>query len=722
MPDIDDLIHTLADLREVLDRRPPLFAQHATGLEVTQAVQYYHAAEHLTDPNDRGKDNAVPLVAYKPAIVRAYVAPPLLETTGTPVGGTLRVERRVSVIGPWKEVVTLAPWLAPTVTPVDDGYDAERRSLWQSLNFRIPAQQFAGYMRLTVTLDDGATRQTTVAAYLVQTLRVRVIRVGYQGPSTANPAPGTTPRALTLAAPTLADAQTTAGLAFRMMPVQQTGSFASAGSLSWTRPLDDARSAPGACSTNWDALLTALGTARDNDGNRADVVYYGLLPGAIPLNVPGCGIGGLGSAAVGDTATFVHEIGHGYGFAHTPSGNAGATDPAYPTYEPYMSASIGEYGTDIQTGTVFSPASSTDYMSYGPNRWMSLYQHQRLIQHDRLAPTWIHDPNPFEKVPVLFDPTYRWWPNPPWNPEEIEKYAVNPMISIRGVIDEEGVVRVDSVARVAATATMQGPRISWSAQLMGGAGGVAAGVVMTRELQHGGDGCGCAPGPLEGNPDELPLRFHAMVPDVEAGSALRIVDRRGDEAWVRRAPGEPVRFAGMSAEIAERSTLQLRWDLTAESTPDVWAQYSADGGETWRGLSVGLADGAADLDLADLPSGPVLVRLLGHDGFATAASEPVELDVPARAPWPAIVYPADGETVAAEVDIEVVGSAVDHGGDPIDDDRLVWELDGEPFARGRIATVRASEGEHTLTLRTLTRPEGVAEVRFHAGRSARDRR
>ncbi len=37
--------------------------------------------------------------------------------------------------------------------------------------------------------------------------------------------------ALNLPAPTLADAQTTAALAFRMMPVQQTGSFASTPTL-----------------------------------------------------------------------------------------------------------------------------------------------------------------------------------------------------------------------------------------------------------------------------------------------------------------------------------------------------------------------------------------------------------------------------------------------------------------------------------------------------------
>ena len=37
------------------------------GVEVTQAIQYYRAAEHLTDPVDRGPDNSLILVAGKAA-------------------------------------------------------------------------------------------------------------------------------------------------------------------------------------------------------------------------------------------------------------------------------------------------------------------------------------------------------------------------------------------------------------------------------------------------------------------------------------------------------------------------------------------------------------------------------------------------------------------------------------------------------------------------------
>jgi hypothetical protein len=578
--------------------------------------------------------------------------------------------------------------------------------LANSLNFRIPASNFVGKMRLTVRFDTGEAVTTTVSAYLVQTLRVRVIQVQYQGPSTSSPAPGTTPTTLNLAAPTLADAQTTAALAFRMMPVQQTGSFASAGVLNWTLPLDDARIAAGACSANWGELLRALRRMRDSDGNRADVVYYGLLPAGIPLNVPGCGTGGLGSAAAGNRATFVHEIGHGYGFQHTPSGNAGATDPNYPVYEPYMSASIGEYGLDIQDSTVYSPATSTDYMSYGPGRWMSLYQHMRLIEHERLAPTWIRDRNPFDDLPILFNPKLRWWPEPPWERDDILKYALNPLISVRGLIDETGKVRVDSVARVTASTVLHGPDINWSAQLIGKSGSVAAGVRMTRVLTHGGGGCSCgcssSTNPVA-NPNQLPLEFHAMIPDAEPGTALRITDHGGKEAWHLSAPKSPVCFESMDAELLDKTKARLTWCLTPDDGFDVWAQYSANEGKSWHGLTVGLCDGTAEVSIADLPAGEVQVRLLAHNGFSTATSKPATIKIPDCAPYPAILYPSHGEVVPANTEFEVLGSAVSQGGFPVDDDYLEWLIDGKPFGRGRTPTLRVKPGSCKLTLRVNTR-------------------
>ena len=46
---------------------------HIDGVEVTQAIQYRSADQHLTDPQYRGPDNSIRLVADKAARVRVYV-------------------------------------------------------------------------------------------------------------------------------------------------------------------------------------------------------------------------------------------------------------------------------------------------------------------------------------------------------------------------------------------------------------------------------------------------------------------------------------------------------------------------------------------------------------------------------------------------------------------------------------------------------------------------
>ena len=46
-----------------------LYRLFLTGVEVTQAIQHYGAAEHLTDTADRGGDNSLRLVVDKPSWV-----------------------------------------------------------------------------------------------------------------------------------------------------------------------------------------------------------------------------------------------------------------------------------------------------------------------------------------------------------------------------------------------------------------------------------------------------------------------------------------------------------------------------------------------------------------------------------------------------------------------------------------------------------------------------
>jgi hypothetical protein len=678
-----------------------LWQLHVHGIEVTQSIQYYRADEHLTDAADRGVDNSVQLVAYKAAYVRVYLRSGLVSSIPN-VTATLEVARRNYAFG-YDVVRTLSPVGSATITAQDSvTYNTERNSLGRTLNFIIPAEDFWGTLRLTarVTGYPGVEGNATVRANLVQTLRIRAILVAYNGPSSANtPGPGQPAiTQLTLPAPTLANLQATASQALAAMPVQATGSFASCGTLNWATPLDDARISAGACSVNWNTLLNWLALLQDNDGNRADVVYYGLLPTGIPLGVPGCGQNGLGAAAVGDQLTLLHEIGHGYGFMHTPCGNTGASDTNYPTYEPYGSASIGEFGLDIRNGGIFDPNNARDYMSYCGPRWMSLYQHQRLLQHPRLVPRWLRERSIFDDYVHQhpFDIEHLWWPDPPWLPDELLGVRMNPVISVVGRVQENGVIDVQSVARVDVAGEPQGWQTSWVAQLVDGNGNALARAPLMRIQHHGGCGCGC--GGSEEHSDRPPFSFKAHIPNVAPGVELRIVGP-DDQTWSRSAPATPLRFLQASASLDPNYRLSLTWSVEAEGEVTVWAQWTNDKGEHWHGLAVGLTGYEALLPLTGLPAGSVGIRLLAHDGFFTAVSEVLYVELPERAPEVAILHPTEGQLLRAGHPIQIAGNATDSAGFPLPADRLVWLLDGKQVGRGREVWLDAPRrGRHQLTL------------------------
>lgn len=667
-----------------------------SGVEVTQAIQYYQSQQHLTDSADRAADNSARLVANKPAWVRVY-AQSLL---GKQVTASLTVERRLFGFL-WLPVTTVSPIGSGVVSAgITETYDQERSSTTETINFVIPADTFHGTLRLTVRLRAATSRTEydthtlVVNANLRQTLRLRAILVSYNGPSTSATTTPPPPN-ITLAAPTLADAQTTAARALLMMPVQSTGWFTSAGTVAWNLPIDDPRSGAGACSPNWNALLNRLGQVRTNDGNRGDVVYYGLLPAGIPIGVPGCGLGGLGAGRTGDQGTFVHEIGHGYGFQHTPCGNVGASDPNYPTYEPHPSASIGEYGLNISNGTVFSPANTFDYMSYC-TPWMSLYQHGRLINHPRLDPEFVGDlplwvdKLEFREYAVEDDLPY---PPDPW--KEVET-TMRPVIAISGVVRSERVVEVVGVARVEAMGSPPGEATKLTAELLDDDGRVlAAGTVM--RLRTYGD-CGCA----DDDTSAYPYAFEAYVPSVERGAMIRVSD--GEESLWEREPGSKnPEVREVTARVEEKDgSLTIAWsaDVADETTSDAWLQWSDDEGRTWHALATGVRDSEVTVPTAGLPAGRLLVRLLLHDGFDTVVSEPMSVTIGELPPEAAILSPRDGEMVVRGGSVRLWGAAMQQDGTPVgDEDVAVWSLDGDEVQRGLDTWLDApAPGEHTLEL------------------------
>ena len=112
-------------------------------------------------------------------------------------------------------------------------------------------------------------------------------------------------------------------------PVSGAANVRVAGTFVTNTPLNDPRSCPGCCSPNWQPLLQQVAAlvALDQAANPGNWVYYGIVAGGIPVNVPGCnGWGGTGGLA-GQPQTYAHEIGHQFGLPHARCGNAGNGNP-----------------------------------------------------------------------------------------------------------------------------------------------------------------------------------------------------------------------------------------------------------------------------------------------------------------------------------------------------------------------------------------------------------
>ena len=313
--------------------------------------------------------------------------------------------------------------------------------------------------------------------------------------------------------------------------------------MTWNLPLTDPPSCPGCCTPNWVALNTAVQQVRIADGNRTDVLYYGLMAAGIPMGpIIGCNSGGVSTGSIGDEVTMAHELGHACGRPHSPCGTPG--DPAYPAYEPYdpagtPTASVGEYGLDITNGAIKSPATFKDFMSYCGPRWISLFVTGRLTNNALLDPVRVCEDRPWWVDEILIDRQLipeKWLPNPPPELPWLERTVTpQPVISIIGVLHGPNELEVRSVVRVEAeSAITNGRALDMRAELVGRQGAVvASGALYALQSYANGD-CGCDGGPEDEAGETYPRLVQAFVPDTEPGSELRIT--RGDEiAWSRKA-------------------------------------------------------------------------------------------------------------------------------------------------------------------------------------------
>ena len=676
------------------------------GIEVTQAIQYFDADQHLTDPADRSADNSVRLVADKPAWVRVHLGS-LFGVSG--VSGSLELLRRrqgflfdhVATLGSDPSSATAVPAASAT------SYAATRGSIGASLNFIIPANEMIGTLRLAATVSAGSLSddaQVDVDVTLRQTLRLAGVMISYSGP--ANTSPGA-PN-LQLAAPTLADLQNMAGTALTLFPVQSTAQFRTAGSLTQTVPLIDPGPFPtSGCGASWDTLLTAVANVRTADGNQQGWVYYGLLPNGTPIGmVGGCGGGGVAVGPINAPGTLAHEAGHACGLAHAPAGGPPNPDPNYPAYKPYPTGSIGEYGLNINNGNIASPQSFKDLMSYAAPSWVSPYNYGKLQNTPRLNPVTVGIDYPWWKD--LIWETFKQWPpfppDPPWRELELPMFPPSvpeDVISLIVRVERGTVTSVEHVARTRVHTQLPGATpTNLSALLTDGHGAVLArGSLMRLPTSS----CGCG---NEG-PGEQPPTYIAQVfiPNVEPGAFLEIAD--GDEVvWRREAPADPARVGSLRVKVNRRGSAEASWDST-DGVLEYWLRWSRDG-ETWQSVATGLTDREMNLEPGRLPPGEGHLQVVAHDGFFSAYSEPVPIQIPDRAAVVSILHPVDGHTYTSGQTLRLWGATTPS----IEDSNVtaVWTDGRKEIATGLDDWATLEPGEHTLTLRVGGRGGGEASV------------
>jgi hypothetical protein len=695
----------LKDRIDLLGPIPSLAYIIINGVEVTQAIQYRHSNEHLTDRADQAPDNAVRLVVDKPAYVRVYVQSGLARVNN--VRGSVIIQRQR--YGVWTDTVSLEQqWpfsIAALRNPV---YASERGTLSSSLNFIIPSAQMRGKTRLKVHVEvPGEARYTAdtnvdIHAYLKQTLRLRGIPVQYWGPD----ATGTQVK---LAAPTMGDFQRTLATTLLMFPVSQTAEISLAGTFTFSEPLTGAI-ANGACPTSWNNLLFWLAIAKAFDGNKSNAVYYGLLPNGIPLGgAAGCG-GGGGTAAgfVDDGITMAHEIGHYFNFRHAPGclpPDDLLFDPNYPTYEPYNTAaggmaSIGEYGVDPTTGTIYSPNTSRDIMSYCPSRWISLYHYQALIEHPLLDPKII--PGERDQLPPYVYEKFRDRrtipdPTPPWEgisifdhkEAELQRYVV-----ITGFIQNDQ-LEIRSVLRIDTRATTAGRRLEgFTAELLNANNQVIHRSPLLNLVSHA-CGCGCSG---QSSHERLGV-IQAMLPDAINATTLCIRQNK-EEIWTRRASGQELKIDDVSAFIREED-LTISWHTSASDqyTVERLIRYLSNNGSEWQTLAVNLQEDRVVIPAASLTSGYAIIEVVVSDGFNSAIGR-TSIDIPVRPPIVTILWPVEGSTVRTDLVARFWGTARASNGESTPENCLCWELDGKPIGEGSECWKELPEweGEHEVTL------------------------
>ncbi len=342
-----------------------------TGVELNQAVQFFRANTFL-DPLNVQPDNSIFLIARKNTGILVYVD--WDNTAGLPAIGTLsgnltvRTGSNTLTLNPINPGGGIVPRRDSNINPAIANH---------TLNFMIPAAQSVGTVEITCEVFDQATPNLRSGAFTRTLLFVPVdpLNIFLVGVALTTP--------VAAAAPTQAAIATAMSILNKAYPrgdIQVVGFT----TITFTQNIIGCPSS--GCGSGWGGLLDQLSDMRGGSGD----IYLGGLPAGVAIPQGACVIGcaplggGVASAFIDLPLTIPHEIGHAMGRRHAPcagcSPAAQDPDPNFPQYGSFNSDSIGVFGFDPATNTVFNPANTLDFMTaFLPAiGWISPYTYAAL--------------------------------------------------------------------------------------------------------------------------------------------------------------------------------------------------------------------------------------------------------------------------------------------------------------------------------------------------------
>ncbi len=313
----------------------------------------------------------------------------------------------------------------------------------------------------------------------------------------------------------------------------------------------------------WSRLLNDVTSLRTADGSGRH--YYGWVKvsytsGVLGIaNLPGTpeyvgpaaiGVDAIPGAPQEGPGTMAHELGHVFSRFHVLcNGNEGGPDRNYPT----AGGKIREWGIDLKTMELKSPATFVDIMSYCRPPWISKYGYEQAQRHLEANPS---------------------------KASFVGEGATSSQLLVSGTISGDE-VRMDPVQRISSWPTAPDPASRYALVFQTARGPVRVPLAIYEMADV----------------EPAPSGFVATVPAAELGTLQALELTRDGVTLLRRKASPPAQLT-VQRLVRTGSTLEVRWTPGASL---LVAHLGEDGVRTT--LARDLTVGQAWLPLGSLPEG-----------------------------------------------------------------------------------------------------------------------